>query len=126
MSETVDGFYAAYMSSKVGQGFAMLVLKHGIVVGSDTNGVLLDGKYDHAANSQISISLTVGLPPNTPLLQGGMAGPDVKFNISGDVENQPIVRIETKHGVHRLRHRRRGCAANWRDRALLRRPLRHR
>jgi hypothetical protein len=108
MSAALDGFYAAYLSSKVGQGFAMLVLRKGRVVGSDTNGVQLDGQYADAENNQISIALSVKIPPSTPLLQGGMSGPqgesyDVTFQISHNIEEQEVIRIETKRGPVNLK-----------------------
>jgi hypothetical protein len=103
VTTSIDGFYAAYLSSKVGQGFALLVLRKGKIVGVDVAGTKMDGRYADDANNLISVTLVANIPPNIPLLQGGMSGPqgesnELSFQMPPDFENQPFIRIETKHG----------------------------
>jgi hypothetical protein len=98
----IDGIYAAYLSSKVGQGFAMLVLRKGKLVGADAAGTTMDGSYVEDANV-VSATIFVKTPPNISLLQGGLSGPEgesseITFQMPHDFEKQPFVRVETKRG----------------------------
>ena len=99
---SLDGFYAAYLTGSVGQGFAMLVFRRGIIVGADVMGAKYDGAYNEVA-AGFSLKLRVSLPPNTLLVQGVSTGPqgddsEVDFQLPADFLSQPFIRIDAKHG----------------------------
>ena len=103
MSAQLDGFYAAYLSAKGGQGFALLIFREGIIVGVDVAGVSFDGTYSEAADGAVSVFLSVKTPPNVALIQGGTSGPEgletqLSFQIPLDFTSQPFVRIEGPRG----------------------------
>lgn len=103
MSEPTDGIYSVYLSGKVGQGFAMIVLRKGQVVGADSMGATFDGRYADTDENNLLITLTTTSPPNMPMIQGGVTGPqgelnDISFHIPRDFESRQFIRIETKHG----------------------------
>jgi hypothetical protein len=102
MSFSIDGFYAAYLTGSVGQGFAMLVFRHGTIVGVDVAGAKYDGTYSETANGFL-IKLKVSLPPNTLLVQGISTGPqgdnpELDFQLPVDFRSQPFIRVNAKHG----------------------------
>jgi hypothetical protein len=72
MPTPIDGICAAYLSGKVGAGFAMLVLKRGTIAGADALGVLFDGRYEADESGDIDVSLIVKYPANIQLIQGGL------------------------------------------------------
>ena len=103
MSTQLDGFYAAYLSAKAGQDFALLMFREGIIVGADLVGVSLDGRYSETDDGVVSISLSVKTPPNVPLIQGGTSGPDgletqMAFRMPHNFTSQPFVRIDGPRG----------------------------
>jgi hypothetical protein len=103
MNTSIEGFYAVYMSAKQGQGFAMLVLRKGLVVGVDTAGFMFDGQYIDTGAEALSVSMSVKGPPNVPRLQGGMTGPQgeeskLSFHMPRIIDPKRFVRVETQYG----------------------------
>jgi hypothetical protein len=103
MSAQLDGFYAAYLSAKGGQGLALLIFREGLIVGVDVAGVSFDGRYSETADGVVSISLLVKTPPNVALIQGGTSGPEgletqLAFQMPRDFTSQPFVRVEGPRG----------------------------
>jgi hypothetical protein len=103
MNAQLDGFYAAYLSGKVGQGFAMLIFREGQIAGADMAGVLFNGKYSEKNNGFISVSLSIKTPPNVNLIQGGTSGPHgletkLDFEMPSDFSSKPFIRIEGPRG----------------------------
>ncbi len=103
MKETLDGFYAAYLSGKAAQGFAMLIFRKGKIVGAGTLGDVFDGHYEVASDSMLSVKIKTRSPPNTTLIQGGITGPegetgDLAFTIPQNFSSQDYIRIETQRG----------------------------
>jgi hypothetical protein len=104
MSTTIiNGFYAVYLSAKTGQGFAMLLLRNGQIVGADASGVLIDGRYTESAANDYMAKCTVKTPANTQFLQGGFSGPqgesyDLDLPLPNDFLSRDFVRIETPRG----------------------------
>jgi hypothetical protein len=99
----INGFYAVYLSTKIGQGFAMLLLRNGQIVGADASGVLLDGKYIESETNGYIAKVTVNTPANIQLMQGGFAGPqgesyDLDIPLPNDFLLRDFVRIETPRG----------------------------
>ena len=102
MNSLIDGFYAAYLTGSGGQGFAMLVFRHGIISGADAMGAKYDGAYSEAENG-FAVKLKVSLPPNTLLVQGVSTGPEIDnseldFQLPNDFLTQRFVRVNAKHG----------------------------
>lgn len=102
MHAPIDGFYAAYLTGKVGQGLAMFVLKKGAVVGVDVAGISYDGTYTETADD-IAIHLKMSIPPKTFLVQGITTGPEkeessLAFRLPRDFLSQPFIRIDAAHG----------------------------
>ena len=67
LNTSMNGFYAAYLTGTVGQGFAMLVFKDGTIVGVDSGGVKYDGTYTETGNG-LAVKLNVSTMPNMPLI----------------------------------------------------------
>jgi hypothetical protein len=102
MSGLANGFYAAYLTAANGQGLAMLVFKDGKIIGVDVASTKFDGTYIDTPTG-FAVTILIALPPNTPLIQGGMTGPqgesnEVTFELPFDFLSQPFIRIEGKHG----------------------------
>ncbi|TLG75162.1 hypothetical protein [Methylocystis sp. B8] len=103
MSESVDGFFTAFLTGKAGSGFSMFVIRKGKLVGSDMLGAVYDGRIEQDGADAYKVILGVRLPPNLPLIQGGMSGPfgdtyEMSFNLPHEFTSQSFVRIDTKHG----------------------------
>jgi hypothetical protein len=103
MNANINGFYAVYLSGKTGQGFAMLILRNGQIVGADASGVTLDGQYIYGTDDGYVAKLTVKTPANVQLLQGGLTGPrgttyDLNIPLPLDFTSRDFVRIETPLG----------------------------
>jgi hypothetical protein len=103
MSASIDGFYAVYLSGKLGQGFAMLVFRGGRIVGADASGFMFDGQYSEPVDNILSVRLSVKAPPNQSLIQGGTTGPQGEqsqliFEMPRDFSSREFVRIETQRG----------------------------
>src|SRR5690349_2569612 len=101
MSFLIDGFYAAYLTGSVGQGFAMLIFRQGTIVGVDVAGAKYDGTYSEEVNG-FPVNLKVSLPPNTLLVQGVSTGPqgdnsELDFRLPVDFLSLPFIRINAKH-----------------------------
>ena len=98
----IDGFYAAYITGKATQAFAMLVFRKGIIVGADNGGVKYDGNYTDTDGGS-ALSLTISIPPNTQLVQGVTTGPEqqenqIEFQLPEDFLSQPFITISLKDG----------------------------
>lgn len=102
MSNSIDGIYAAYLTGKAGSGFSMFVIRHGIIVGSDVLGGMYDGTVIEDG-AGYKVTLIAKVPPNLPLLQGGVSGPDGDnsentFSLPSNFLSEAFVRIEGKYG----------------------------
>lgn len=103
MTDSLNGFYAAYLSGKAGQGFAMLVFRNGKIAGAGPLGEGFDGHYEDAGSGMLSVSVATKVPPNVALIQGGTTGPDgetntLTFQMSQNFSTQEFLRIETHRG----------------------------
>src|SRR4051812_25156704 len=106
MVDAIEGFYSVYLTGKEGQGFALTVFTAGRVVGAGATGDIFDGKYSIRDNV-ISLSLSVKTPPNRPLIQGGLTGPqgevnDIDIDLPHNFASQNFIRVETQHGPVKL------------------------
>jgi hypothetical protein len=102
MTDTMNGFYAAYLSGTVGQGFAMFVLRDGKIAGAGALGDIFDGSF-RASNGVLDVHVTTKSPPNIPLIQGGTTGPmgesgELKFQLPETFSSQEFIRLETHRG----------------------------
>jgi hypothetical protein len=103
MNTSIDGFYAVYLTTTVGQGFAMTVFRQGIIVGIDVAGVKYDGAYSAVEGGGFEVKLTVSVPPNSLLIQGTRTGPEwdiheLLFQMPEEFWTLPFLRIADKHG----------------------------
>lgn len=103
MSSTINGIYAAYLSGKIGAGFALLWFKDGQIGGADASGVIFDGGYTKNGNNDYQVDLQVKTPANIRLLQGGLSGPEgISYNLNFELPTNfylsDFVRIETPPG----------------------------
>jgi hypothetical protein len=103
MKTPIDGIYAVYLTGSAGQGFALLSLQDGTIFGSDQSGAKYDGKFIEEVGTGYKVDLTVGLPPNVPLIQGGVVGPQgerhtFEFLLPKDFLSRPFIRIEGRNG----------------------------
>ncbi len=100
--DTVDGFYAAYLTGSGSQGFAMLIFSKGVIVGMDSGGVKYDGVYTTDEHG-ITATITFTIPPHTLLVQGVISGPnaersELKLTLPFDFASRAFLRIEANHG----------------------------
>lgn len=98
----LDGFYAAYVTGRASQGFAMLVFRNGVIAGVDVAGITYDGTFTETGDA-IDIRLTLSIPPNTFLVQGVTTGPEkeentLEFQLPPDFLSRPFIRINGVHG----------------------------
>jgi hypothetical protein len=103
MTDALNGFYAAYLSGKAAQGFAMLVFRNGKIVGAGAFGDVFDGHYEDAGEGILSVTVLTKSPPNMALIQGGTTGPDgetneLTFKLPCNFSSQDHLRIETHRG----------------------------
>jgi hypothetical protein len=103
MNISINGFYAAYLSGVVGQGFALLIFRNGRIVGADALGVLYDGNYSTEHEASYRVKLNIKFPANIPLIQGGVTGPqgdsyELTFQMPHDFLLREFIRIEDKRG----------------------------
>lgn len=103
MSDTVDGFYSAYMSGRESNGFAVFVFRKGNIVGADPMGAKFDGRYRELPTGGMEGTVTVSLPPGGNTIQGATSGPDgisydVKLSLPTDFSQRECMRIETPLG----------------------------
>jgi hypothetical protein len=102
MNTSINGFYAVYLTGSGGQGFTMLVIRNGTIVGADVAGGKYDGTYNETETG-FAVRIAVSIPPNIHLIQGVSSGlesdtSDLDFHLSVDFLSQPFIRINTKHG----------------------------
>lgn len=107
MNASIDGFYAAYLTGSSGQGLAMLILRHGTIVGVDAAGAKYDGIYTDSSDG-FALKVNIWLPPNTLLVQGVSTGPqgdtsELEIRLPADFLSQPYIRINAKHGPVNIR-----------------------
>ena len=108
MSDTIDGFYSAYLSGRESNGFAMLVFRKGSIVGADPMGAKFDGRYRETPTGGMEGSITVSLPPGGATVQGPTSGRDgisydVKLSLPTDFAQRDCLRIETPLGPVNLK-----------------------
>lgn len=109
--EPIDGIYAAYLSGRVGRGFAILLFNKGRVTGADALGIQFDGSYVEREGGNVSVEMAVNAPPNIQLVQGGLTGHDgdqytVALDLPPDFPTADYIPIATKYGPINARIRR--------------------
>jgi hypothetical protein len=70
----MNGIYSLIFRGLADWGMAVVVLRNGLVCGTDPNAVLIDGMYSVGSNSLI-VNVTVTVPPGVSLVQGTPAQP---------------------------------------------------
>lgn len=101
MPNVDDGIYAAYFSGKVSEAAALIVVREGLIVGIDPNGLKIDGRVVRSGLSATA-EVRVRLPPGVEMVQGGKTDRetsyDAKFQYTGQLEKVPYIRVETALG----------------------------
>jgi hypothetical protein len=103
MNNQIDGIYAAYLAGAMANGFGLLLFRNGRIAGADASGVIFDGSYIEDNGSSLSIALNVKSPPNIPLIQGGISGPqgdiyELKIHLPLNFAEKDFTRVETPRG----------------------------
>ena len=103
MESPIDGFYAAYLTGREGNSFAMFLLRRGVVAGADIVGGTYDGSIESISNGGHKVKVTTRTPPNLPMIQGGMSGPggdtsEAEFVLPSTFLAEPFISIETRNG----------------------------
>jgi len=70
----MSGFYAMYYTGTAGSGFAVFIMKDGVIAGADPLGGVLDGSYEEAADGNIEIAVSLAVPSGTSLVTGTVVG----------------------------------------------------
>lgn len=103
-SNSVDGFYAAYLSGIAGNSIGMFVFKDGTVVGADGGGGRYDGEYFVTQDQKyIEASIRFMLPIGGASITGITAGSEpltmtVPLRLPVDFNRTDVHRIETPIG----------------------------
>jgi len=100
----VDGFYALYFTGRAGVGFALIVLKNGIVAGADIAGGFYDGEYSVNVEKQLlegTMKLTT--PPGVSLVTGTPASstPQTQqfpFSLPAELNEEQVALVQTSTG----------------------------
>jgi hypothetical protein len=103
MTDELNGFYAAYLTGKAGQGFALLVFRDGKIVGAGAFGEQFKGHYTDADNGFLTVRMQVTAPPNLAFVQGGVSGPNgetdtLDFSVPKTFASEDVIRVETRRG----------------------------
>ena len=99
----IDGFYAAFISARSGEGAVILILANGVIVGSDAGAFQYDGSYELGNDGYYKAEVTVTVPPGGASILGFVAGSEgliynVEFELPENVSFSDIVRINTPYG----------------------------
>ena len=93
----LDGIYSITFRGAVDWGMGMLILRKGLVTGSDFGGVRYDGRY-RDLGSAVEINLTMTVPPGATLVEGSPASPtaytvpvNVTIPITAIDSSQPVL-----------------------------------
>ena len=66
----MSGIYAVFFTGVAGSGYAVFIMKDGIIAGADATGGVLDGTYTHVDDGKIEFSITLTVPIGTMLVTG--------------------------------------------------------
>jgi hypothetical protein len=102
MMQTIDGFYSVFLSGKSDNGFCMLIMRKGKIIGADVLGATYDGSIE-LTEGELEVTMNVRLLPYMPRIQGGVSGPfgeseEIIFRLPIDFASRNFVRIDTKRG----------------------------
>jgi hypothetical protein len=103
VSSQIDGFYAAYFTSREMNGFAILAMRNGMIAGADQSGTLFDGQYQLTSTGSHDGQVTVNLPANGNSIQGVKTGSDgmsytTEMSLPTDFLQRQFVRLDTPLG----------------------------
>ena len=113
----MDGFYTAYFTGAIGSGFAVLVMREGIIIGADATGASYDGHF--ILNEKLGTYdglVTITPQPGTALVTGASVGPvpvpiPIPIRIPVGFSSEDAIRMDTPTGpVNVSFHKIRGLA----------------
>ena len=98
-----EGFYKVDYAAGAGDGFALLALDSGRVVGADCVGGLYDGSYEWNGRTELLVVVvTARIPEGESVVQGHVAGPGgLEFKVYCSFPREPdgqIVEADTTLG----------------------------
>ena len=100
----MDGFYAAYLTGRAGNGVVLFAIKDGRLVGVDAGGMKYAGRWEPKANGgALDCTVEYTIPPGMPLIAGSgpVAAPTpvtLKFELPANFSEGVLVRIDTPFG----------------------------
>ena len=100
----LNGFYALYFTGTVANGFAVVVLKDGVVAGADVAGGIFDGEYTVNQKKGVfegTIRMTV--PPGISLVTGAPPSQvtytqEITLSLPLDLNQGQPMQIQTSTG----------------------------
>jgi hypothetical protein len=105
----LEGFYALFYTGEVSSGYAVLVLKGGIIAGADVSGGLYDGQYTvNYDQKNLNGTLRLTIPAGIALVTGAPASEetstqDIPFSLPLDFADERVLQVQTATGPINLR-----------------------
>lgn len=99
----MEGIYAIYFTGRVGSGSGLLLLKNGVIAGSDIAGGIYDGSYTLEERGALNANVRLTLPPGSSLATGGSAGSnpvvmDIPARLPENFGNGQAIALNTPNG----------------------------
>ena len=100
----MSGIYAVYYTGHDGSGFALFMMKDGLITGADAEGGVLDGTYKNIGDGKINISVTLVAPVGASLVTGafvdeGFISQQITNGVIPDnFDNGSIIPLQTTTG----------------------------
>lgn len=100
----LDGFYSIFFTGVSGQGFGIIVLKDGILVGADSAGGSYNGHYAIENGKQFLIGeVVLKAPPGIQLVTGAATGSEpaswtIPLSLPADFGNGQPLPLKTSTG----------------------------
>ena len=66
----MSGIYTVYYTGIAGSGYAVFIMKEGVIAGAEATGGVLDGVYKQVDDGKIEFSLTLSAPVGAMLVTG--------------------------------------------------------
>ena len=100
----MDGFYSAYFTGVHGSGYALFVMREGVIVGADPAGGSFDGQYGFNEDAQsYDGTIVMSAPAGTVLVTGAQVGSEpvqfpIPVRLPANFDNGQVIGVETPTG----------------------------
>lgn len=99
----MSGIYVAYYTGAVGSGFALILMKSGVIAGADAGGGVISGSYADEGDGLIELDITLSVPPGTQLVTGAIAGEqsiavEIRAKLPANLGNGTPLPLQTSTG----------------------------